>query len=169
MYFSKILAKDESVSVCKAYRVGPVGTNGGNRPRPLKVILSSEQVLKLILSRKRKLVSFAPNIFFSQELLTTRALEVSGAEGRNSPQVKAMRDESCHPGRQDYTTPHHTGIISLAGASKAIRLPKPVAYKRLLAAHTNACSLVPKLGEVNTLINTFFCRYTLYYGDVAKL
>ncbi len=39
--------------------------------------------------------------------------------------------------------------------SKAIRLPKPVAYKKLLATHTNACSLVPKLGEVNILINTF--------------
>ncbi len=38
----------------------------------------------------------------------------------------------------------------MAGASKAIRLPKPVAYKKLLA-----CSLVPKLGEVNILINSF--------------
>ncbi len=63
-YFSKILAEDESVSVCKAYRVGPVGTNGDIRSRPLKVILSGEQDLKLLLSRKRKLVSFAPNIFF---------------------------------------------------------------------------------------------------------
>ncbi len=43
----------------------------------------------------------------------------------------------------------------MAGASKAIRLPKPVAYKKLLAAHTNACSLVPKLVEVNILINSF--------------
>ncbi len=65
LYFRKILAEDESVSVCKAYRVGPVVTNGGNRPRPLKVILSSEHDLKLLLSRKRKLVSFAPNIFFT--------------------------------------------------------------------------------------------------------
>ncbi len=65
MYINKILAEDESVSVCKAYRVGPVSTNCGNRPRPLKVILSSEQDLKLLLSRKRKLVSFASNIFFT--------------------------------------------------------------------------------------------------------
>ncbi len=43
----------------------------------------------------------------------------------------------------------------MAGASKAIRVPKPVAYKKLLVAHTNACSLVPKLGEVNILINSF--------------
>ncbi len=91
MCFSKILAEDVSVSVCKSYQVGPVGTNGCNRPRLLKVILSSEQDLKLLLSRKRKLVSFEPNIF-SQELLTTRALEVSGAEGRNSAQVKSRRD-----------------------------------------------------------------------------
>ncbi len=46
LYFSKILAEDESVSVCKAYRVGPVDTNGGNRSRPLKVILSNEEDLK---------------------------------------------------------------------------------------------------------------------------
>ncbi len=65
MYISTILTEDESVSVCKACRVGPVGTNGDNRPRPLKVILSSEQDLKLLLSRKRKLVSSAPNIFFT--------------------------------------------------------------------------------------------------------
>ncbi len=65
LYFSKILAEDESVSVCKAYGVGPVGTNGDNRPRPLKVILSSDQDLKLLLSRKRKLISFAPDIFFT--------------------------------------------------------------------------------------------------------
>ncbi len=43
----------------------------------------------------------------------------------------------------------------MAGARKAIRLPKPVAYKKLLAAHNNACSHVPKLVEVNILINTF--------------
>ncbi len=50
LYFSKVLAEDESVSVCKAYRVGPMGTNDDSRPRPLKVILSSEQDLKLLLS-----------------------------------------------------------------------------------------------------------------------
>ncbi len=65
MYFSKVLTEEESVSVCKAYRVGPVGTNGDSRPCPLKVILSSEQDLKLLLSRKRKFVSFAPDIFFT--------------------------------------------------------------------------------------------------------
>ncbi len=43
----------------------------------------------------------------------------------------------------------------MAGASKALRLPKPVVYKKLLAAHTNACSLVPKLAEVKILINSF--------------
>ncbi len=65
LYFSKILAEYESVSECKANRVGPMGTNGDNRHRPLKVILSSDQDLKLLLSRKRKLASFAPNIFFT--------------------------------------------------------------------------------------------------------
>ncbi len=43
----------------------------------------------------------------------------------------------------------------MAGASKTIRLPKPVAYKKLLTAHTDACSLVPKLGEVKILKNSF--------------
>ncbi len=53
MCFSKILAEDESLPVCKAYRVGPVGTYGDNRPRPLKVILSSEQDLKLLLPQEK--------------------------------------------------------------------------------------------------------------------
>ncbi len=43
----------------------------------------------------------------------------------------------------------------MAGASKAIRFLKPVAYKKRITAHTNACSLVPKLGEVSILINSF--------------
>ncbi len=43
----------------------------------------------------------------------------------------------------------------MAGASKAIRFPKPVAYKKQLAVHANSCSLVPKLGEVKLHINSF--------------
>ncbi len=35
LYFSTILAEDESVPECKAYYVGPMGTNGDSRPRPL--------------------------------------------------------------------------------------------------------------------------------------
>ncbi len=31
LHFSKILAEDESVSECKANRVGPMGTNGDSR------------------------------------------------------------------------------------------------------------------------------------------
>ncbi len=65
LYFSKILAEDESVSVCKAYRVDPMGTNGDSSPRPLNVILSSEHDLRFLLSRKRNLASFVPNIFFT--------------------------------------------------------------------------------------------------------
>ncbi len=45
--FSKILAENESVSVCKAYRVGAMGTNNRSRARLLKVILSSELDLEL--------------------------------------------------------------------------------------------------------------------------
>ncbi len=119
-------AEDETVSVCKAYRAGPMGTNDDSRPRPLKVILSSEQDLELLLSHKRKLASFGPNIF-SQKIFPTIALEVSGAEGKNSAQVQSGRDESFHPGRQDYIATHHTEIIFMSGARKAIRLPKPVA------------------------------------------
>ncbi len=53
--FSKILVENESVSVCKAYRVGA---------RLLKVILSSELDLELLLSHRKKLASFAPSVFF---------------------------------------------------------------------------------------------------------
>ncbi len=117
-----------------------MGINDYSCPRPLQVILSSEQDLELLLSHKRKLASFAPNIFFTE---------------RNSVQVQSGRNESCYPGRQDYITPHRRAILSMAGASKAIRLPKPVAYKKLLAAHTYACSLVPKLGKIKIFRNSF--------------
>ncbi len=62
--FSKILAENESVSVCKAYRVGAMGTNNRSRARLLKVILSSEKDLELLLSHRKKLASFAPSVFF---------------------------------------------------------------------------------------------------------
>ncbi len=81
MYFSKILAEDESVSVCNAYRVGPMGTNGDSHPRPLKVILSSEHDLKLLLSRKSKLVPFAPNIFFHMNYSLPERLKYRALKG----------------------------------------------------------------------------------------
>ncbi len=57
-----------------------MGTNGDSRPRPLEVILISEQDLNLLLSRKRKLASFAHIIFFRRtyslpERLKYRALK----------------------------------------------------------------------------------------------
>ncbi len=58
LYFSKILAEDETASVCNTYRVGAMVTNDDSRPHPLKVMLSRE------LSRNRKMASVAPNIFF---------------------------------------------------------------------------------------------------------
>ncbi len=61
--FSKIFAENESVSVCKAYRVGAMGTNNRSRARLLKVILSSELDLELLLSHRNKLASFAPSFF----------------------------------------------------------------------------------------------------------
>ncbi len=87
--FSKTLAENESVSVCKAYSVGAMGTNNRSRARLLKVILSNELDLELLLSHRKKLASFAPSVFFSSKLFPIRALEVSGAEGRNSAQVES--------------------------------------------------------------------------------
>ncbi len=60
LYFSKILAEDETASVCNTYRVGAMGTNDDSRPHPLKVMLSRE------LSRKRKMASVASNFFFTE-------------------------------------------------------------------------------------------------------
>ncbi len=54
------------MSVWKAYRTGAMGTNDDSRPSQVKAILSREQDLELLLSRKRKLASFAPNIFFTE-------------------------------------------------------------------------------------------------------
>ncbi len=56
----------ETMSVCKAYPVGAMVTNEDNRPRPLKVILSSEQDLDLLLSRKKKLASLRLTFFFGR-------------------------------------------------------------------------------------------------------
>ncbi len=49
-YYSYVLAEDESVAVCYAYRVGAVGKNDYSRPRLLKVTLNSE-----LISRKHLL------------------------------------------------------------------------------------------------------------------
>ncbi len=43
----------------------------------------------------------------------------------------------------------------MAGASKAIKLPKLVTYKKQLALHANVFPLVPKLGELKLLFNFF--------------
>ncbi len=51
LYFSKVLAEDESVYVCKTYRVGPMGTNGDSRPRPLKVIRVANRVVSYYSSQ----------------------------------------------------------------------------------------------------------------------
>ncbi len=65
-YFSKIFAENESVVVCKAYRVRSIGTTDDSRPRPLKVILSSKLDLEFLLGRKKKLASFVPLVFFTE-------------------------------------------------------------------------------------------------------
>ncbi len=65
-YFSKSLAEGETVSVCKACRFGAMDTDDDSHPSPLKVVLSSEQDFELLLSRRKKLASFAPNIFFTE-------------------------------------------------------------------------------------------------------
>ncbi len=119
-----------------------MGTNGDSRPGPLKVILSSEHDPKLLLGRTRKLACFAPH-FFSQELFPTRALEVSN-QGETNLVIWGGK-----------ILPRPIIQKSMVGASKAIRFPKLEAYKKLLEAHNNACSFVPKLGEVKILINSF--------------
>ncbi len=128
-----------------------MGTNDDSRPRPLKEILSCELDIEILLSRKRKVASFVPYIFFAEIVFPTRTLEVSCAEGKNSTLVQSVQGESCHTGWQDYITPHETEIISMAGAIWAIRLPKLVAYQKLLALHANVCSLAPKLVKLKKL------------------
>ncbi len=60
------MAEDVSLSACKAYHVGAIGTSDDSRPRPLKVIMSSELDLELLLSRKKKLAPVASNVFFTE-------------------------------------------------------------------------------------------------------
>ncbi len=131
--FSKILAEDKSVSVCKAYRVGAMGTDDDSRPRPLKVTLKCELDIEVLLRHKKKIGIFCALCLYSPKLFSLPERLRKGAEGRNSGQAQSGRGESCHTGRQDYIMPHDTEIISMAGASWAIRLPKHIAYKKLLA------------------------------------
>ncbi len=150
LYFNKILAEDEPVSVCKAYCVGLWEQTTIAVHAHWKWSWVANWILNYYLAARRNwhllyLMFFSPNLF------PTRALEVSGAKGRNSAQVLSGRGESCHPGPQNYITAHHTEIISMAGVSKTIRFPKLVAYKKLFALHTNACSLVPKRVNSNYL------------------
>ncbi len=75
--FSKILAEDKSVSVCKAYRVGAMGTDDNSRSHPLKVTLKCELDIESLLRRKKKIGIFCA-FFFTEIIFSVRALE----EGR---------------------------------------------------------------------------------------
>ncbi len=66
LYFKRVLAKDESITHCKAYRVGTLHSNSANKPRAVKIIL--------LVNRRRMLHSVMPDKFFSQELQQVRTV-----------------------------------------------------------------------------------------------
>ncbi len=64
-YFRYVLVKDETVKLCKYSRVGTLDSNSTDRPRPLKIILSSIEEKQLLLIRKTMLPSVMPGYFSS--------------------------------------------------------------------------------------------------------
>jgi hypothetical protein len=60
-----LLQGDESLEICKAFRLGKYETS--KFPRPLKIILRSEDQRDLLLSKKSILRNYSPHVFFQRE------------------------------------------------------------------------------------------------------
>ncbi len=67
-YFKCPLAKEESISLCKAYRVRTHDSNSTNRPRPVKIILGSVEEEQLLLNQRKMLYSVMPDYFFTRTI-----------------------------------------------------------------------------------------------------
>ncbi len=79
-YFKCDLAKAESITLYKAYRVGTHDSNSTDRPGPVKIILGSVEEKLLLLNRRKMLYLIMPDYFFHQsynraERLKYRALK----------------------------------------------------------------------------------------------
>ncbi len=79
LYLKCALAKDESITLCKAYRVGTHDSNSPDRPRPVKIIRGSVEEKQLLLNRRKVLYSVMPD-YFSPELQQGRMVEISGPQ-----------------------------------------------------------------------------------------
>ncbi len=75
-----VLAKDESITLCKAYRVGTHDSNSTDRPRSVKNIVGSVEEKQFLLNRRKMLHSVMPGCFFSPELQPSRTVEISGPQ-----------------------------------------------------------------------------------------
>ncbi len=64
-YFKYVLAKDESIKLCKHSRVGTLDSNSTDRPRPVKIILGSIEEKQLFLKQRTMLRSVMPGYFSS--------------------------------------------------------------------------------------------------------
>ncbi len=65
-YFKFALAKDVSITLCKANRVGTHDSNSTDRPRPVKSVLGSVEKKQLLLNRRKMLYSVMPGYFFTR-------------------------------------------------------------------------------------------------------
>ncbi len=73
----EILVPNTSIEVQKTFRLGkrPESLTESTRPRPLKVIMSSSEEVKLILSRRFKLKDSNPGVFFQQDFSPAERLK----------------------------------------------------------------------------------------------
>nr|VZI16801.1 unnamed protein product [Spirometra erinaceieuropaei] len=156
---NEMLQPTEDVTVLKTFRLGSRTTAAPQtRPRPLKLVLGSNEQTKLILSRRFRLKHSHKGVFFSAGLLTCRENETPRTCPRieNATNQRRKRLENLQrPDSQTTSRPpldqadpkdRTDTTVACVGVDKKSRM-----NSKLIFMYTNAQSVLSKLDELRIL------------------
>nr|VZI50477.1 unnamed protein product [Spirometra erinaceieuropaei] len=154
-----LLRPNEEVSVLKAFRLGKrsIDISEHSRHRPLQIVLSNQEQVGLILSRRFRIKDTNRGVFFSAGLHTGRENKTSTISSGTENKVAEWRDRSCDlqqpdsaapsPNPLDRTDPDEGTVVSLNGIPSGTIIKRPKTLK-LTFFYTNVQSILPKLDEL---------------------